>query len=839
VTAAAAPGHSEGFSTGTRLPMPNRVRLVCVPAPAGDGGRLDEHGGAGMTARLVPPSRAAVLDAAIVAVGSTIGAINVIRWVAAPPAGSPWLALAPLIVIVLAQFPLIVSKRGGDSVIGFESCVLVYLTLTTSSLQACALWAIGTTVAHAFQRKSFGARAFNIGLTNLLGPILVRLLTEAKPIGSSVWGELLKVSGACAVYFLLDIVLTGLSLATEGHGPLRDVIPMRRVWLPLACFVGIDTLGYLAALMYQRLPGAALALLLVPVGSIVIAARAVSRARLHEHRLIALFDAASMVNHLPESAELDAAVARHAERVLRRTTACWRHTPPFGREIGAKLAVDGRSDRYLIARRLGSSGQYFDADDQRALDALMAVATDSLERRRLVDEMAFLAQHDPLTGLANRTLLVDRLSHALVLAARGGRTICVLYLDLDGFKAVNDRLGHPAGDELLMAVAERLRTCTRDTDTLARLGGDEFFVLLEEIRGDEEAFEVAGRVLGAMASTFVVDGSDVGISASIGVAFGRDATDAADLLRNADLALYRAKTLSGDRVEAFEPALRTANKQRMELEEELRLALKRNAIEVHYQPIVQLATGTVTGFEALARWHHPQLGTIPADVFIPLAEQIGLISELGERILRRAVAEAGALVAAADRPLSMAVNVSAVQLAQQSFPPLVAEMAQAHEAVQLVLELTESTLLGEDGATAATLEAVRESGVCLSVDDFGVGYSSISYLHRLTVDSLKIDKSFVQRLPEDIRAATLVEGVAAMAHALDIRLIAEGIENAAAAAFMHSLGCDSGQGWYFSAAVPLTAAIDLVRQRFDVGGLAALRAIPQPQPQRHRYRAAR
>ena len=187
----------------------------------------------------------------------------------------------------------------------------------------------------------------------------------------------------------------------------------------------------------------------------------------------------------------------------------------------------------------------------------------------------------------------------------------------------------------------------------------------------------------------------------------------------------------------------------------------------------------------------------------------------------------------------MAVNVSAVQLAQQSFPPLVAEMAQAHEAVQLVLELTESTLLGEDGATAATLEAVRESGVCLSVDDFGVGYSSISYLHRLTVDSLKIDKSFVQRLPEDIRAATLVEGVAAMAHALDIRLIAEGIENAAAAAFMHSLGCDSGQGWYFSAAVPLTAAIDLVRQRFDVGGLAALRAIPQPQPQRHRYRAAR
>ncbi|MEP6464186.1 MAG: EAL domain-containing protein, partial [Frankiaceae bacterium] len=746
-----------------------------------------------MQARSPKMTLGIVFDAGVTTVGALVAVLSVIQWVARSELSSPWMLLAPFVVVVLAQLPLIISEGGGDAVIGFEFCMLVYLALSTSMLEAGALWAMGTTLAHLFQRKSFRSRAFNIGLTNALGPIAVAVLVRAKPVADNVWRELFWVGVAGAVYFLLDLIITGTSLVADGAGRLRDLVPLRLIPLPLACFVGIDTLGYLGALTRLRLPAAALVLLLVPLGTIVVAARALSRARLNHRRMIGLFEAASTASRMPETAELQDALLRHAERALRSTTVQWRDSPPVGREIGTLLAVDGRPNRYLIARRDDASGSYFEADDQRALEALVAVASESLERRRLVEAMAYLAQHDPLTTLGNRTVLMDRMERAVRAASRSGRPPCVLYVDLDGFKKVNDRMGHHAGDRLLIAVAERLITCTRETDTLARLGGDEFALLLEDAADDREALDVADRIVARLTDVFVIDGSDVRISCSIGLAFGRGVTNSADLLRNADLALYRAKKLGRSRVEIFDPALRTANIARLELEEELRRAVDRDTFAMHYQPIVGLSTGVVAGFEALARWNHPQLGAVPPDVFIPLAEQVGLIGRLGERFLRRAVADGALLAAAAGRPLTVAVNVSALQLADLSFPALLAEAAGSQRTVQLGIELTESTVLGEDDATAAALAVIHATGISLSVDDFGVGYSSIAYLRRLTVDSLKIDKSFVLRLPDDARAAALIEGVCAMAAALDIAVIAEGIENSQAAALVYRLGCGSGQ----------------------------------------------
>ncbi len=785
-----------------------------------------------MQPRRPHPTRGVAFDAVVIVLGGWIAAASLEQWVLSGALSSPWMLLAPLVVVVLAQFPLIVSEGGGDAVIGFEFCVLVFLALLTSKVEAGALWAIGTTLAHVWQRKSFRSRAFNVGVTNLLGPIAVSVLVRAKPVAQDVGRELFWIGVAGAVYFLLDLVITGVSLSADGAGRLSQTIPLMHVPVPLACFVGIDTLGYLGALTHLRLPPAALGLLLVPLGAIVVAARALSGARLNHRRMIGLFEAASTASRMPDTVELEAALVGHAERALRSTRVQWRDSAPVGHEIGARLSADGRPDRYLIARREDTSGTYFGEDDHRALQALVAVATESLERRRLVEEMAYLAQHDPLTGLGNRTVLMERMAHAVRPSRRDWTPPVVLYADLDGFKKVNDRLGHATGDRLLIAVADRLRSCTRETDTVARLGGDEFAVLVEECAGDAEAAELADRILAALSQPFEVDGYDIRISGSIGLAFGRGIADSADLLRNADLALYRAKTRGRSRVETFDPALRRANLHRLDLEEELRRALEQDSFEMHYQPIVALDTGSVAGFEALARWNHPRLGPIAPDVFIPLAEQIGLIPRLGERLLRRAVADGALLSAASGRRLSIAVNVSTIQLAEPSFPALLAGIVESGSAVRLVIELTEGTLLGEDAATAAALAAIRAVGACLSVDDFGVGYSSIAYLHRLTVDSLKIDKSFVLRLPDDQRAAALIEGVCAMARALDIAVVAEGIENTASAALVYSLGCRTGQGYYFSPAVPLVAALPLVAARYDVGACAAVGAPPQPRSDR-------
>jgi diguanylate cyclase (GGDEF)-like protein len=762
-------------------------------------------------------SRGVVVDGCVIVAGAVVGVASVAVWLAHGGLTEPTLVLAPFVVALLAQFPLVISQRTGDVVIGFECSVLVFLTLVTTAVETNALWALGVSAAFMLQRKSWRTRGFNVGLTNLLGPIAVSIL-DRNTLHGDPWDELGIVVLGCAVYFLLDLLLTAASLVADGFGTsLLEAVPLRSIPLPLACFVSIDSIGYLAGVIHQNERRELLVLLLVPLATIIVAARAVTVARLHERRMSGLFVAAKSVGALEDTAALDEELVRHAQAVLRHSEAVLSDEPPRGQEIGVRVSAEGRPDRWLVVRRGESSGQYFDADDERALEALVAVATESLERRRLVEEMAHLARHDPLTALANRALLAERLTHALARRDRLQRRVAVLYLDLDGFKGVNDRYGHEAGDRLLVDVALRLTACCRAADTLARLGGDEFAVLLEDVTRDTDVLDVAARVLTAVAHPFYLDGAEVGLGTSIGVAFARAGDTGADLLRNADLALYRAKALGRGRIEVFQPALRDATLRRLELEEELRRALDdEGAVEVHYQPIVDLATGAVVGFEALARWSHDRLGAVAPDVFVAAAERIGLIDRLGERILRRAMRDGEQLAAAAGRRLAIAVNVSAAQLADPGFRPFVAGLVGESRNVDLVLELTEGTLLGDDDETAAALTGLCAAGVQLAVDDFGVGFSSISYLHRLPVKAVKIDRSFVQRVPGDPRANALVVAVTAMAEALGLGLVAEGIEHPDAAAFVRSVGCARGQGFLFGSPCPLPEALVAAAASYDV-----------------------
>jgi diguanylate cyclase (GGDEF)-like protein len=753
---------------------------------------------------------AAVLDV-VVFVSGVLVALGAARtWLTAEPKPVSVVSLLAVgLVAVLSHFPLVLTYRAGDVIIGFETCTLVFLVLTSPPAQALAIWSVGTAVAHGTQRKVWRSRMFNVGVTILGGALLVLVVVVVNPPQGSV-SELLAVMVGCTVYFLFDLLLTATSLAIEAREPLSSALRWRSVPLGLACFVSVDTLGYLAALLQRTEPGWTLLLLVVPIATILVAVRSVSRTRLAQRRLSGLLEAATEAPDWSTDEQIDQALVTKAQQTLRHTTAELRDASPEPPEMGTAIDVEGRHRRYLVVRRV-ANGDHFDDEDRRALEALAAVGVAALNRRRLAEEMSYLARHDVLTGLHNRAVFGDRLSHALA-RRRAHRAVAVLYCDLDGFKGVNDLFGHEAGDRLLVSVADRILACLRPEDTAARLGGDEFGVLLDDIADETDAEVVAERILAALAPAFHVGGREFRVNASVGIAFaGRDAQSAEALLRSADTAMYRAKALGKGRAERFAPEMRSEDLRRLELEVELRRAVEEDRVEVHFQPVVNLRSGVVEAFECLARWTHPSLGRVGPDVFVPIAERLGLIRIMGRHVLERAHA-AGRLIA--DRtgmPVTISVNLSAVQVTDPALAHRVAALRQQFPEVLLVLELTEGTLIGDDAQTVDALVALKSAGVSLAVDDFGVGYSSIGYLHRLPVDILKIDKSFVHQL-DDARAFSLVQGVVAMARSMQLTVVVEGVETWSEAVAVRDLGCDLAQGFLFSRAVPYDQALDLALQ---------------------------
>jgi diguanylate cyclase (GGDEF)-like protein len=421
---------------------------------------------------------------------------------------------------------------------------------------------------------------------------------------------------------------------------------------------------------------------------------------------------------------------------------------------------------------------------------------------RRLDQLARQAFRDPLTGLPNRALFMDRLSHALTRTERRGEQLAVLFLDLDRFKVVNDSLGHSVGDQLLIGVSQRLSACLRPEDTIARLGGDEFAILLEDVKDDKAPTAVADRLTSELQQPFAVEGREVVITISIGIAMStaRRITPE-DILRDADLAMYHAKGKGKARYEIFDKSMNAPAQERLDLELDLRNAVTREEFTLHYQPVVDLLTGRITEVEALVRWRHPQRGLLfPAD-FVDLSEETGLIVPLGHWVLHEACRQTRQWqLAAPGTSLTISVNLSARQLQQ---PALVEEIAAVLQDTRLDpgalrLEITETVVMHDAPTTLAKLEALKALGVQLAIDDFGTGYSSLGYLKRFPVDTLKIDRSFVKGIGGDVEDSAIVRAVITVAKSLNLSVTAEGIETAEQLEQLRALGCDHGQGYFFA-----------------------------------------
>jgi diguanylate cyclase (GGDEF)-like protein/PAS domain S-box-containing protein len=421
--------------------------------------------------------------------------------------------------------------------------------------------------------------------------------------------------------------------------------------------------------------------------------------------------------------------------------------------------------------------------------------------RAMALQMTHSAEHDFLTGLPNRTLVNDRVNQAIAYGERHGKKVAVLFLDLDGFKHINDSLGHPTGDRLLQSVARRLVDCVRGSDTVSRQGGDEFVVLLSEVERSADAAITARRMLAAVAEAYSLDQHDLHITASIGVSvYPDDGTDAETLIKNADTAMYQAKENGRQGYQFFKPAMNVRAVERQSIEESLRRALERQEFALCYQPKVNLRTGKITGAEALLRWTHPTRGPIPPIQFIPVAEDCGLILPIGNWVLREACKQARVWLDAGLPLTTMAVNISAMELRNEGFLGGVFTILNETrlDPRSLELELTESVLMKRAESSQTILTALRSRGVQIAVDDFGTGYSSLSYLRKFPIDALKIDQSFVRQIATSPEETTIVKAVIAMGRSLKLRVIAEGVETREELEFLRDQKCDEAQGYYFS-----------------------------------------
>ncbi len=485
-------------------------------------------------------------------------------------------------------------------------------------------------------------------------------------------------------------------------------------------------------------------------------------------------------------------VLQHASRQLADPTAFAQkvrelHAEPETESFDILVFADGRIlERYSTPQRVGGEvvGRVWSFHDVT-------------RQKQLERELEHQAFHDSLTGLANHARFSDRVEQALVAARADRREIAVLYFDIDDFKLVNDSLGHPAGDQILVAVSERLRRCVRDGDTIARLGGDEFAVLVEQVDARETAIEMAGRIIDAFRRPVRIGTRELITSVSVGIAFSEAGVDTEQMLRNADLAMYAAKRRGKARHELYVAGMHAEAIARLEMEADLHLACAREEFWIAYQPIVELRTARIVGFEALVRWQHPEWGEVGPDVFISAAEDIGVIGEISEFVLHRACAQMQRWAADAADELSLSVNVSARQLMNGSVVTQVADALASSglDPFRLVLELTETAMLHDTRSASRSLAELKALGVRLALDDFGTGYSSLTHLQQFPIDIIKIDRSFMTTTGQD---AALIRAVIRMSQELGLRAIAEGIETADHVAFLQDAGCEFGQGYFFA-----------------------------------------
>jgi diguanylate cyclase (GGDEF)-like protein/PAS domain S-box-containing protein len=532
------------------------------------------------------------------------------------------------------------------------------------------------------------------------------------------------------------------------------------------------------------------------------------------------------------------AVGRHVSEVFQVLDGTTREriVPQMERAIQKGRTIILPSNCVLVRR----DGQELHIEDSAApiydvsgeFAGMVVVFHDVSESRAITQKMSHLAEHDELTSLPNRALLNDRLEHGITVARRHGRQMAVLFIDLDHFKHINDSLGHLIGDQILKAVARRIALCIRNSDTVSRQGGDEFIVLLSEVNRAEDAELIAEKIRLAVMLPYTIDSHYLHLTASIGVSvYPNDGEDATALIQYADIAMYHAKEKGRNNSQFFKDDMNARAAERQILTGDLRHALTRSEFFLVYQPIINLVSGAITGFEALIRWRHPTRGTLPPADFIPIAEDCGLIIPIGEWVLREACARAQQWLAADLEFETMAVNISAVEFRSDQFFDGVCRILRATglEPRYLTLELTETAVMRDFEATRIVLQALSTMGVRIAVDDFGTGYSNLSYLKRFPINTLKLDRSFIHDLPESVDVCTIVSSVIRMAHCLHLQVVAEGVETLQQLQFLKAHDCGEGQGYYFSKPVHPNECQSLLRltklRRYRKCRSPALRAV--------------
>jgi diguanylate cyclase (GGDEF)-like protein/PAS domain S-box-containing protein len=513
----------------------------------------------------------------------------------------------------------------------------------------------------------------------------------------------------------------------------------------------------------------------------------------------------SKVSEFSLGAEEDVGKTRWEVPRLEMTEEQWRaHRAALAARRSFQDFVYQRRDIHGHLRTISVSGRPI-FDEEGRFQGYRGTGRDITEQKRAEEQIRHLAQHDALTELPNRMLLHDRIGQAIAQAQRTRGVLALLFIDLDRFKTVNDSLGHPVGDRLLKTVAERLGACTRGSDTIARIGGDEFVVLLSGLDQPEDARYVAQKVLDALAEPVTVTGHELKVTPSIGIcAYPHDGEDAETLMRNADTAMYHAKQMGRNNYQFFTQAMNDAAQERLLLENDLRHAVERGEFLVHFQPMLSVKTGAILGLEALVRWRHPTRGQVQPSEFVTAAEETGLIGPIGEWVLTRACTQVREWHNAGYPQLRVAVNCSAQQFQREGFVETVRRILRETglPARCLELEITESVIIQHSQEVMGRFQALEDMGVRISIDDFGIGYSSLSYLKRIAVHQLKIDQSFVRDIHSDPDDAAIVSAIIAIAHSLGLEVVAEGVETAEQLAFLRSLGCDAAQGYYFSRPVP-------------------------------------
>ena len=739
------------------------------------------------------------------------------------PHRSPWLLVAPLVVVVLVFLPFQLPRSSGGVVVSLESGVLVYLLLTVDTRTAAALWLAGVALGQVSfpGRRALRHRVFNIALAPVAGltaAVVVELL-DPQPRAASPAG-LAVTALALGAFVVVDLGLSALMLSRELGTPWLPEVWQSYAGLAVLILSCAGCIAYQAVLVTGLLPGWALAVVLAPLVALLVLGQGLATSSRGHWRAAQLYEAATTLAAVSDPAELEPTALRLARRVMDHGSPVLRPEPPAPDEVGAPLRLDG-SQQWLVARSDHRPGAR--TGDTRSLAGLCALVEQAQTRLQRSADLLHTASHDPLTGLANRRVLLERAATACGVRPTPGAA-GLLLVDLDDFKGVNDTFGHSTGDLYLREVAQRLRAAAGPDDVVARLGGDEFAVLVLDRRAGALT-ATAQRVLAALHRDVVLGELLVSVGASVGVTECAPGDDTTILLTQADVALYAAKQRGKGVVAVFDEAMLAEGARRVRMLAELRAGI--DDLQVEYQAVVDFSSGRIDGCEALVRWTHEGVA-VPPSVFVALAEESGLIVALGRRVLEQVVSDMPLLHAAAGRDISMSVNLSARQLRDPLLVELVGAGVRAAGGAAFLLEMTERVLIEDDVATLAAVQGLVDTGARLVLDDFGAGYSAIGYLRRLPIHGIKLDRTVVEGTDVLPRRRALVAGLVALCGTMDISALAEGVETDAEWAAVVELGCALGQGFVFSRPQPLAEFALLLRTHGE--DLAAARATNAPVP---------